>query len=202
MATLQRLEGCNVGAGNHKLFAIFAVDFVKKVVPISCILFNMPSWSFFAICAPFVPRKLILPMRKPMEQQLELHLCEHVTSAWPLRPTLILAACTWRFFVQSKATTPGKCTDKWPTGSVYKSETCSSANGEIAMKLPWISLNIYKDIYRYRITILFVGCKQGGRTQNVSYSFGHLGEKPKGGGYFHVRPPPRPKNIQKLPKTR
>ena len=63
-------------------------------------------------------------------------------------------------------------------------------------------MNIIEYLYRYRIyriTILFVGCKQGGRTQNVSYSFGHLGEKPEGGGYFHVRPldPPRSKNIQK-----
>ena len=52
-------------------------------------------------------------------------------------------------------------------------------------------MNIIEYLYRYRIyriTILFVGCKQGGRTQNVSYSFGHLGEKPEGGGYFHVRP--------------
>lgn len=29
------------------------------------------------------------------------------------------------------ATTPGKCTDKWPTGSVYKSETCELINATV-----------------------------------------------------------------------
>ena len=31
-----------------------------------------------------------------------------------------------RICLCSKATTPGACTDKWPVGSVYKSETCGS----------------------------------------------------------------------------
>ena len=45
------------------------------------------------ICALFVPRKLILPMRKPMEQQLELHLCMsqvHDCCYVPPTPTSLL----------------------------------------------------------------------------------------------------------------
>ena len=40
------------------------------------------------------------------------------------------------------------------------------------------------------VTTRFVRCKQGGRTQNVSYSFDPLGKKPRG----TARPPPRYQN--------
>ena len=43
-------------------------------------------------------------------------------------------------------------------------------------------------IYIYIITTLSVGCKQGGRTQNVSYSFDPLGKKSNGEGYLYVGP--------------
>ena len=34
--------------------------------------------------------------------------------------------------------------------------------------------------YLFNITTNFVGCKQGGRTQNVNYSFDPLGKNPRG----------------------
>ena len=40
----------------------------------------------------------------------------------------------------------------------------------------------------YKITTLFVVCKQGGRSKNVSNSFDHCVFFPDGEGYMYLRP--------------
>ena len=121
----------------------------------------------FVICAPFVPRMLILPMRKPMEQQLELHLCEHVTSAWPLRPTP--TSCVSLFNPrpqrQENARTSG------PQGA-FTSPKIAPRQME---KLPWISLNNIE--YPYNSIIFYIDIEsppfswgvRGTYTQNVQF---------------------------------
>ena len=130
---------------------------------------------------PFAIRELILPMKKPTEQQLVLHCCglgslhcdfcclwfeliwyaktflaqnlspasEKVGSARRNRAKYELSLHSHCPF---KETVPGKCTDKWPVGSVYKSEACTLpaySNG-VTSSIDHIGLQVW--LFRIRLT--------------------------------------------------
>ena len=58
-----------------------------------------------------------------------------------------------------------------------------------ADKLPPTQRIVNINIIYYRITNLFVGCKHGGHSKNVSNNFDPFVFFPDGEGYMYVRPP-------------